>query len=152
MPSLKTLSEIVFEKMPTFTFWTIFQARRDLELRSRSLNSTSLEASCQQLLLYYIWSPQHQQYVRKCKFSLFWLFPKVTVTLTLGEGHKTSYLQKRLMTNYHCAKFGCCSIDSFRENVNVKVYHAGQTDGQTDRQTDGRTREGYYIDSFLFHK
>ena len=35
------------------------------------------------------------------------------------------------MTNYHCAKFGCCSIDSFRENVNVKVYHAGRTDGRT---------------------
>ena len=59
MPSTMTPSEKIFEKMPVFTFWAVFEGHDNLELRSGSSNSTSLEGPYCQLSLHKISSQQH---------------------------------------------------------------------------------------------
>ena len=52
-----------------------------------------------------------------CYLSLTLTF----LTLTLDEGHHAPYHLKRIVTKYHCAKFGDCSFKKFQEKW--KCFH-----------------------------
>ena len=49
------------------------------------------------------------------KVTFFLPLTLTFLTLTLGEGHRSTYILKRHITKYLCAKFDVCIFNSIRE-------------------------------------
>ena len=56
-------------------------------------------------------------------FEFFVILHNLIWAVTLGEGHSTQYVLKRLVTMQHCAKCHDCSDHSIWENVPFHIRH-----------------------------